>query len=83
LFYSGGYRLLGVEVATAAVVATYTLLATFLIAAVVNAMLGHRVRRRHETLGLDLAQHGESAYDLIPVVHPTPVDAAPPAITAG
>lgn len=89
LFYSGGYRLLGVEVATAAIVAVYALLGTFLILAVVNAMLGHRVRRRHETLGLDLAQHGESAYDLtppVPVPAPAPapdrLDAGPPAITA-
>lgn len=81
LFYSGGYRLLGVEVGTAAIVATYALLATLLIAAVVNATMGYRVRRRHETLGLDLAEHGESAYDLIPTQ--ATVDAGPPAITAG
>ena len=81
LFYSGGYRLLGVEAATVAIVAAYALVATLLIAVAVNAILGHRVRRRHETLGLDLAQHGESAYDLTNA--PSPVDAVPPAITAG
>jgi Amt family ammonium transporter len=80
LFYSGGYRLLGVEAATAAIVAIYALVATLLLAAVVNAVLGHRVRRRHETLGLDLAQHGESAYDMTPA--PIRVEAGPPAITA-
>jgi Amt family ammonium transporter len=78
LFYSGGYRLLGVEAATAAIVAVYALVATLLIAVVVNASVGYRVRRRHETLGLDLAQHGESAYDLTPT-HAT-LDAGPPAI---
>jgi Amt family ammonium transporter len=78
LFYSGGYRLLGVEAATAAIVAVYVLIATLLIAAVVNTILGHRVRRQ-EPLGLDLAQLGESAYDLTPA----PIDAASPALGAG
>jgi ammonium transporter, Amt family len=88
LFYSGGYRLLGVEAGTAAIVAVYALIGTFLIAAVVNSLLGYRVRRRHESLGLDLAQHGESAYDMTPAPAPAPapvpapVDAGPPAITA-
>jgi Amt family ammonium transporter len=80
LFYGGGYRLLGVELATAAAVIVYALVGTFLIAGVVNSVLGQRVRRRHEVLGLDLAQHGESAYDLTPA--PVPADAGPAAITA-
>jgi ammonium transporter, Amt family len=64
LFYSGSYRLLSVQAGTVAVVAVYAVLATFLIAALVNRTIGHRVRRRQETLGLDLSQHGEAAYDL-------------------
>jgi hypothetical protein len=42
--------------------------------AVVNAVLGHRVRRRRRPLHLDLAP------DLSPA--PIPVEAGPPAITA-
>ncbi len=67
LFYSGSYRLLGIQAGTAGIVAGFALAASFLIAAAVNRAVGHRVRRRHETLGLDLAQHGEAAYDVIPV----------------
>jgi len=55
-----------VQAGTSAVVAIYALIATLLIAVVVNRVVGHRVRRRHETLGLDLSQHGEAAYDLVP-----------------
>ncbi len=80
LFYGGGYHLLAVEAGTAGVVAAYALVATLLIAVVVNSVVGHRVRRRHETLGLDLAQHGEPAYDLNSAS--APVDLAGPAITA-
>lgn len=64
LFYSGSYRLLGVQAATAGVVAGFALILTLVIAAVVNRIVGQRVRRRQETMGLDLAEHGESAYDL-------------------
>jgi ammonium transporter, Amt family len=65
LFYSGSYRLLGIQAGTVVVVAVYAVLATFLIAALVNRTIGHRVRRRQEILGLDLSQHGEAAYDLV------------------
>ncbi len=81
LFFAGSYRLLGVQAATAGIVAAYALGVTFLIAAVVNRIIGHRVRRRQESLGLDLSQHGESAYDLssreidVDAPQPTPIAA--------
>jgi Amt family ammonium transporter len=37
--------------------------ATFIILKIVNALIGLRVSEEDETLGLDLAQHGESAYN--------------------
>ena len=37
--------------------------ATFIILKLVNAVVGLRVTEEDETLGLDLAQHGESAYN--------------------
>ena len=52
---------------TAGVVAVFTFVVTLLIATVVNRIISQRVRRRQENLGLDLAQHGESAYDLTTV----------------
>jgi ammonium transporter, Amt family len=64
LFYSGSYRLLGVQAGTAMLVAFYALAVTFVIAVVINRIVRHRVRRRQESLGLDLTEHGEAAYDL-------------------
>jgi Amt family ammonium transporter len=37
--------------------------ATFVILKIVNALVGLRVSEEDETLGLDLSQHGESAYN--------------------
>jgi ammonia channel protein AmtB len=37
--------------------------ATFIILKIVNALVGLRVSEEDESLGLDLAQHGESAYN--------------------
>ena len=47
-----------------AVVATvaYAVVATFVIIKVVDAILGIRVTSEHEEIGLDLAVHGEAAY---------------------
>jgi Amt family ammonium transporter len=64
LFYSGSYRFLGVQAGTAAIVAVYALVATLVLVTIINRVMGHRVRRRQEALGLDLALHGEAAYDL-------------------
>ncbi len=81
LFFAGSYRLLGVQAGTAAIVAVYALVVTFLIAAVLNQVVGHRVTRRQESLGLDLSQHGEAAYDLstaemdVNAPQPTPIAA--------
>jgi Amt family ammonium transporter len=37
--------------------------ATFLLLKLVNALVGLRVSEEDETMGLDLSQHGESAYN--------------------
>ncbi|MGE5831210.1 MAG: hypothetical protein ACM30G_23020, partial [Micromonosporaceae bacterium] len=66
LFFAGGYRLLAVQAGTAGVVVAYSLVATLIIASVVNRFVAMRVQSRQETVGLDLALHGENAYDLMP-----------------
>jgi len=48
-------------VAVAATVA-YAAVATFAIVKVVDVILGIRVKPEHEEVGLDLALHGEVAY---------------------
>jgi len=67
LFCGGGYRLLGVQAGAAGVVVVYSLVGTLIIAGVINRIAAMRVPARHETVGLDLSQHGENAYDLEPV----------------
>ncbi len=44
--------------------AAFSFAATWLIATALNRTIGFRVTPEHEHGGLDLAVHGESAYDL-------------------
>jgi Amt family ammonium transporter len=62
LFYGGGYRLLSVQAISIAAVIGYSLVMTLIIAGLTNRLLGSRVTSRDEAIGLDLSQHGESAY---------------------
>jgi Amt family ammonium transporter len=41
----------------------YSLVVTFLIGLIIDRLVGNRVTPRDENAGLDLSQHGESAYD--------------------
>ena len=45
-------------------VAVFSALATFVIAKIADMLVGLRVDREHETLGLDFASHGESGYHM-------------------
>jgi ammonium transporter, Amt family len=76
LFYGGGYELLEREAVTALAVTAYSLVATLLIGGVLNRLMGNRVGAREEMAGLDLAQHGEAAYEL---VEPAPAPSSPAA----
>jgi Amt family ammonium transporter len=63
LFYGGNASLLGHQVLAVVSVATYSLVVSALIALAIKHTMGLRVSEEDETLGLDLSQHGESAYD--------------------
>jgi Amt family ammonium transporter len=63
LFYGGGASLLGKQALAALVVAAYSFAATYLIAKVIDRSRGLRVTDEQEVEGLDLALHGEVAYD--------------------
>jgi len=66
--FSDGIESIGAQLAVQAtgVAATliYTVVATFIILKVVDALIGLRVDDEHETQGLDLVLHDERGYDL-------------------
>ena len=64
LFYGGGWELLGVQAVAAGAVIAYSFVVTSIIALVLHKTIGLRVSPDHEQQGLDLAVHGETAYDL-------------------
>jgi Amt family ammonium transporter len=70
LFYGGGYELLGRQTGTVLIVVAYSAVMTLLIGGLLDRLLGNRVSPREEQRGLDLSQHGESAYDLVEVATP-------------
>jgi ammonium transporter, Amt family len=63
LFYGGGYRQLGYQCAAVVAVTVYSLVVTGAIGLFLNRLVGNRVRPREEAAGLDLSQHGETAYE--------------------
>ncbi len=62
LFFGGGVAQLGKQVLAAVVVALYAFAASFLLAKLVDRVLGFRVSAEDETTGVDFAQHAETAY---------------------
>ena len=64
LFYGGGWGSLGDQVAGAAIAIAWSGVATLVIALLIKFTMGWRVSEEDEVNGIDLAQHGESAYDI-------------------
>jgi len=63
LFYGGGITLLGVQALAALVVIVYSAIATLIIGLAIKYTIGLRVTEEVEVSGIDLAEHGESAYE--------------------
>jgi hypothetical protein len=59
------------------------LVLTVLLGSLTDRLVGNRTRLREEAAGLDLSQHGESAYEIQPVQSPAPVPAVVPVSPAG
>jgi ammonium transporter, Amt family len=78
LFFGGGYGLLGDQAVAAGAVVGYSFAVTWLLASVLDRLVGNRVTAREEERGLDLALHGETAYELAPPP-PSGAKAAAPA----
>jgi Amt family ammonium transporter len=63
LFF-GNPSLFGAQALASLATIAYSGVVTLIILAVVNAVVGLRVKEEQEVMGLDLSQHGESGYDL-------------------
>jgi Amt family ammonium transporter len=63
VFYGGGVKQLVVQILIALVAVVYSGLVTLVIGLILKATLGWRVSEEAEVGGVDLAVHGESAYE--------------------
>jgi len=63
LFYGGGYAQLGLQAIAVLAVIAYSFVITGVLGAFLTRLLRSRVEPQDEVLGLDLSQHGESAYE--------------------
>jgi Amt family ammonium transporter len=64
LFRSGGHQLL-VQLLTFAVATAFSFVLSFALLKLVDRVMGLRVSKDHELIGLDLTQHKESAYTFL------------------
>ncbi|QAY70537.1 ammonium transporter [Xylanimonas protaetiae] len=63
LFYGGGVTQLLTQVVVALIAVVWSFVLTYAIGWVLKVTLGWRVPEEHEVGGIDLAQHGETAYE--------------------
>jgi Amt family ammonium transporter len=63
LFYGGGIKQLGIQAVGVLAVGAWALIAGFILFRILKAVNGLRVSRRIEEEGLDVYEHGESAYN--------------------
>ncbi len=64
LFYGGGAKLLGIQAIGVLAVGAWALATGFILFKILKATTGLRVSRRIEEEGLDVYEHGESAYNI-------------------
>ncbi|MDR2253497.1 MAG: ammonium transporter [Bifidobacteriaceae bacterium] len=65
LFYGGGFAQLGAQITAALFAIIYTGVLTAVIGLIIKATMGWRVPEAEEVSGIDLAEHGETAYETI------------------
>lgn len=64
LFYGGGADQLWRQALGAVVVMVYSFVVTFIIAKVLDTVMGLRIKEIAETQGIDVTEHAETGYDL-------------------
>ncbi|MDD5568587.1 MAG: ammonia permease, partial [Candidatus Omnitrophica bacterium] len=62
LFYGGGMKLLSAQLAGVLSVGMFTFIISLIVWAVIKATMGIRVSLQEEIEGLDIGEHGNSAY---------------------
>jgi ammonium transporter, Amt family len=62
LLYGGGFGQLGKQTFAIAVVALYAFTVSFILAKLIDRMMGFRLSAEDETTGVDFTQHAETAY---------------------
>ncbi|MDQ2756057.1 MAG: ammonium transporter [Actinomycetota bacterium] len=65
LLYGGGLSQLGAQAVGAFFVLIYSFVVTFAIGFVIHKTMGFRISEEDEVSGIDLAEHAETAYDLV------------------
>jgi len=63
LFYGGGFDQLATQSIAAGIIVVFSFVMTYLIALAMKYTIGLRVSEDVEVAGIDLAQHGETAYE--------------------
>jgi Amt family ammonium transporter len=61
---NGSWAQLGIQAQAVAITAIFGVLGTMVVFKVVDSLVGFRVTRRDEELGLDLTQHSEAGYEI-------------------
>jgi len=62
-FYKGGWALMGHQAVAVLAVVAYSFVATYILAQIMDKTIGLRVSEEAESIGLDLSQHAETAYE--------------------
>ncbi|QTZ94338.1 ammonium transporter [Streptomyces auratus] len=63
LFYGGGFEQLGKQTVGVVCVLLYSLVVSYVLAKVIDLVMGFRVSEDEEVAGIDQASHAETAYD--------------------
>jgi Amt family ammonium transporter len=78
LFYGGGFSLLGKQALAVVCVMTYSFTVSFVLGKAINVFIKNRVSEEQEVEGLDLALHGETAYEFTTLTTGGYATAVPP-----
>ncbi len=62
LVYGGGFAQLGKQALAIVVLAVYAFTVSFVLAKLIDRVMGFRLSAEDETTGVDLTQHAETAY---------------------